>query len=261
MSLTGEIRQAYDSSGDAWNSGPATVYRALAQPVLDAAGDVAGRRALDVGTGSGVLADELVRRGASVIGVDLSLSMLRRGALGRPPAVVADVCAMPLQDGCVDLVTASFVLNHLDAPALGITEVARVLRPRGRLLATTFEGEAPHPAKPVLDAVAGRHGFVPPQWYAAVKERMLPLLSSPDLFVEAARAGGLAGARVERVVVTLELSATQLVAWRLGMAHLAPFVARLGPARRAALVADAEAAVAAVAEPVQMAVLLLEASV
>jgi ubiquinone/menaquinone biosynthesis C-methylase UbiE len=261
VNLTEEIRQAYDSSGEAWNDGPAAVYRALADPVLAAAGDVRGSRVLDVGTGSGALADELVRRGAAVLAVDLSLSMLRRGARERPPAAVADVRALPVPSGSVDLVTASFVLNHLDVPADGVRECARTLRAGGRLLATTFDGEARHPAKPVLDEVAVRHGFVPPQWYASVKEHLLPLLSSAERFEDAARAAGLAAMTVRRVLVALDLTTPQLVAWRLGMAHLAPFVAALDPGRRAALVAEAESAVAAMADPVQMAVLLLDARV
>ena len=57
MTLTQQLRAAYDHAGESWGQGPALVYRALAQPVLDAAGDVAGARVLDVGTGSGVLAD------------------------------------------------------------------------------------------------------------------------------------------------------------------------------------------------------------
>jgi ubiquinone/menaquinone biosynthesis C-methylase UbiE len=259
VNVTEQIRRAYDRSGDAWNDGPATVYRALAEPVLEAAGDVAGKRVLDVGTGSGVLADELVRRGAAVLAVDLSWSMLRRGAADRPPAAVADVRALPLRQGSVDLATAAFVLNHLDVPVDGLRQIARVLRPGGRLLATTFEGEAPHPAKPLLDEVAARHGFVPPGWYSCVKEHLLPLLASPERFEAAAREAGIARATARRVEVSLDLTVPQLVAWRMGMAHLAPFVAALDGERRAALVADAEAVAAALAEPVQMGVLLLEA--
>jgi hypothetical protein len=59
--------------------------------------------------------------------------------------------------------------------------------------------------------------------------------------------------------VTLDLSVPQLVSWRLGMAHTAPFVARLSDAACTALVAEAEEAVAAVAEPVHMGVVLLDA--
>jgi ubiquinone/menaquinone biosynthesis C-methylase UbiE len=260
MTLTQEIRAAYDRVGEAWNDGPARVYRALAQPVLDAAGDVRGAQVLDVGTGSGVLADALVRRGGRVVGLDLSHGMLLRDQDERPPAVVADVRALPVATGAVDLVTASFVLNHLEAPALGLRELARVTRAGGQVLATTFEGEAPHPAKAVMDEVAARHGYVAPGWYRAAKSSTLPLLATPELFGAAAREAGVTG-RVERAEGTQALTPEEQVAWRLGMAHLAPDVAGLAPDVRAALLADALDAVAVVAEPVRMVVLLLAATV
>ena len=87
MTLAQEIRAAYDRVGETWDDGPARVYRALAQPVVEAAGDVAGLLAVDVGTGSGVLADALVRRGARVVGLDLSHGMLVRGAADRKSVV------------------------------------------------------------------------------------------------------------------------------------------------------------------------------
>lgn len=259
MTVSEEIRRAYDRVGDAWNDGPAAVYRALAQPVLEAAGDVAGATVLDVGTGSGVLADGLVRRGARVIGLDLALGMLRSGAEHRPPAVVADVRALPIRTGSVDIAAASFVLNHLAHPVAGLRELARVLRRGGRLLATTFEGEAPHPAKQRIDEVAQRFGYLAPDWYLAMKSHMLPLLATQPRFAEAAAEAGLAAARVDRVPVRLELSPAELVGWRLGMAHLAPFATSLPGSEREALVAAAEAAVADAAEPVEMVVLLLVA--
>jgi len=254
-----EIRRAYDDAGEAWSEGPARVYRALAQPVLDIAGDVTGLTALDVGTGSGVLADALVRRGARVVGLDLSLGMVRRAAHVRPPAVVADVRALPVGARTVDLVTASFVLNHLDDAVPAIRELGRVLRPGGRVLATTFEGEAAHPAKPVVDEVARSFGFVAPDWYLAVKEQTLPLLGSTGSFADAARAGGLVDVRVDRVPVAVALGPSELAGWRFGMAHMASFVARMGSTERAAMMAAAEEALADVAEPVELAVLLLSA--
>jgi SAM-dependent methyltransferase len=257
VSFTDDIRRAYDGAGESWCEGPATVYRALARPVLDAVRDVAGQRVVDVGTGSGVLADELVRRGAGVLALDLSLGMLRRAAAQRPPAVVADARALPLQAQSVDLVLASFVLNHLDEPARAASEALRVLRPGGRLLATTFEGAAGHPVKDAVDAVTASYGYVAPAWYAQLKGG--PVLGTAEELVAAATGAGFAGYQVRSVPVRLDLAAEEIAEWRLGMAQVAGFVAALPAQRRAALHADASAAVAAVSEALVLRVLLLEA--
>lgn len=257
MTFEDDLRRAYDDAGELWSEGPARVYRALAQPVLDAVGDVAGATALDVGTGSGVLADELVRRGAGVFGLDLSLGMLRRASEDRPPAVVADVRSIPFRSGSVDLATASFVLNHLEDPVPAVQELVRVTRPGGRVLATSFEGETAHPAKGVVDEVASSFGFEPPAWYEALKSSVQPVLASADAFADAGRAGGLSGVRVERVPVRVDLAPRELAGWRLGMAHLAPFVARMEPTARAAMVAVTEAALVEVPQRVDFRVLLL----
>lgn len=258
MSLADDIRRAYDGTGEAWNEGPAVVYRALAEPVLEVAGAVAGLQVLDVGSGSGALADELARRGARVLALDLSLGMLRQGARGRPPAAVADVRALPVRRGCADLVTASFVLNHVDDPVAGFREMGRALRHGGRVLATTFAGEGRHPAKRVLDEVAVRHGFAAPAWYASVKSGLMPLLSSPARFADAAREAGLREVQVTHVPVSLHLTPARLVAWRFGMPHLAPFVAGLPGQARRAMVREAEGAVEGITQPVLMGVLVLQ---
>lgn len=52
--MTSDVRSAYEAAGSVWGGGPSRVYGALAQPLLAAAGDVAGKRALDVGAGAGV---------------------------------------------------------------------------------------------------------------------------------------------------------------------------------------------------------------
>jgi SAM-dependent methyltransferase len=108
--------------------------------MLGLAGDVRGRRVLDVGCGSGPLAAELRARGATVTGLDSSAAMIglarRRlgpdadlhvGDLGRP---------LPFADGAFDDVVASLVLHYLRDWTSPLAELRRVLTPGGRLIAS-----------------------------------------------------------------------------------------------------------------------------
>lgn len=106
--------------------------------MLALAGDVAGRRVLDAGCGSGPLSAALRERGAIVTGVDASAGMLAlaRRRLGDGVALhVVDLRErLPFEDGAFDDVVASLVLHYLEdwGPTLG--ELRRILRPGGRLI-------------------------------------------------------------------------------------------------------------------------------
>jgi SAM-dependent methyltransferase len=106
-------------------------------------GDVAGRRVLEVGCGSAPCARWLRRAGADVVAADLSGGMLARAAqLNREtgvdvPLVQADVGALPLTTGSVDLACSAFGGLPFVADVEGaLAEVARVLRPGGRFVAS-----------------------------------------------------------------------------------------------------------------------------
>ena len=113
------------------------IWRALAlQP---------GARLLDVGCGSGQFALEFAERGALVMGIDLSPDMIRLAQVNAehlaPPAAVTwavgSVDQLPLPTGSMDAVHARMVLPFVpDVPA-ALREFRRVLRPGGRLLAST----------------------------------------------------------------------------------------------------------------------------
>ncbi len=117
-------------------------------------------------------------------------------------------------------------------------------RVAGALLATVFAPEWDHPCKEAIEGVLIRTGFVPPEWYTTFKAGSSWELGPPEL--EAfARAAGFAHAVATVVEVDTGLGTpADLVDWRFGMAHSAPYVAALAPDQRALLRRDAEAAVA-----------------
>jgi SAM-dependent methyltransferase len=107
---------------------------------LALAGDVAGRRILDAGCGSGPLSAALRDRGAVVSGFDASAGMLKlaRRRLGDDADLqVADLGRpLPYPDGAFDDVIASLVLHYLEDWKAPLAELRRVLRPGGRLIAS-----------------------------------------------------------------------------------------------------------------------------
>jgi demethylmenaquinone methyltransferase/2-methoxy-6-polyprenyl-1,4-benzoquinol methylase len=91
-----------------------------------------GARVADLACGTGDLCSELARQGYTAVGFDFSLGMLA-AATTRAPLVQADVLAMPLADGSVDGSTCGFALRNVVDLAAFLGEVARVVRPDGRV--------------------------------------------------------------------------------------------------------------------------------
>lgn len=120
------------------------VYRRLAVDVADLAPPEGA--VLDVGTGPGVLLVEVARRRPDLrlTGVDLSADMVAAanrnlGPFGdRATATVGNVTDLPFPDGSFDLVVSSLSLHHWDHPEAAGPELARVLKPGGRLCVYDF---------------------------------------------------------------------------------------------------------------------------
>jgi demethylmenaquinone methyltransferase/2-methoxy-6-polyprenyl-1,4-benzoquinol methylase len=117
-----------------------------------------GARVLDVATGTGLVAQALVRRyGCEVVGLDQSPQMLRgaRERLGRDPALAARVSLvqgeaerLPFADGEFDHLTFTYLLRYVEDPAATLRELARVVKPGGRIASLEFAV----PANPVVRA-------------------------------------------------------------------------------------------------------------
>jgi demethylmenaquinone methyltransferase/2-methoxy-6-polyprenyl-1,4-benzoquinol methylase len=104
-----------------------------------------GSRVLDVACGTGDLCRELAGVGLRPVGVDLSAGMLRH-ARTSAPLVQADALQLPMPDGAVAGATSGFALRNVVDLDVLFTELARVLRPGGRVALL----EVAEPRNPVL---------------------------------------------------------------------------------------------------------------
>ena len=101
---------------------------------------VPGSVVVDVGTGTGFIAEAALAAGARVIGVDASDGMLgqvrQRFAASAFEARAGEVDAIPVEDGSADAVLANMVLHHAPNPPHAIVEMTRILKKGGRLVIT-----------------------------------------------------------------------------------------------------------------------------
>lgn len=235
------VAAAYSATGHWWQDGPGLVYDTLATVLVEhSPRPLAAAAVLDVGAGTGAATRAAIRAGArAVIALDAAWGMVAGGVNGRPPAVVGDARWLPLRAACVDVVLAAFSLNHLRDPAAGFVEAARVVRPTGAILVSTYAHDDTHPVKAAVEEALRARGWAAPQWHTEMRRDAVPRLATIAGCLEAARGAGL-DPTVRRVHVPFpNLEARQLVAWRLGMAQHAPFVRTLSVRERAALEADA----------------------
>jgi demethylmenaquinone methyltransferase/2-methoxy-6-polyprenyl-1,4-benzoquinol methylase len=107
-----------------------------------------GSRALDVATGTGDLAVALHAAGADVVGCDFSEEMLERARRKEPGVRFewADALALPYEDGSFDAATVGFGARNFSDLGKGLREMARVVRPGGRVVVL----EITTPQKPPL---------------------------------------------------------------------------------------------------------------
>ncbi len=107
-----------------------------------AAGVQAGKSAADVGAGTGFITEGLIARGVRVIAVDQSEPMLAemRERFGeRIDCRLGSADALPLPGDTVDYAFANMYLHHVDEPSRAINEMARIVKPGGKLVITDLD--------------------------------------------------------------------------------------------------------------------------
>ncbi|MGA4844483.1 class I SAM-dependent methyltransferase [Streptomyces sp. G45] len=114
-------------------------YIEVEEPVVDTILDgLAPGVALDAACGTGRQTRRLARRGHRVIGVDQSPEMLAKARANTPEATfhVGRLERLPLDDDSVDLAVCALAMTHLPDLTTGAAELARVVRPGGRIVVT-----------------------------------------------------------------------------------------------------------------------------
>jgi SAM-dependent methyltransferase len=148
--LKAMLREAWDRPGAGYHE-MAETLRPAVERLVDSLPKLAGRRVLDLATGTGIAAIEAARRGADVTGVDFAPDLIaearrRAGATGVPGVHfdVGDVETLPYEDASFDVAISSFGSIFAPRHAAVASELARVLKPGGTLAFTAWKPEGPN---------------------------------------------------------------------------------------------------------------------
>ncbi len=215
-----QMRRAWDALADGYDTHVTPTHEPLANEALDHIDIRPGMRFLDVAAGSGALGLAAARRGADVLGIDISPGMIdrlnaraRRAGLSTLTGQVMDGHDLDLGNDSFDAAGSMFgVMLFPDLPR-GLSEMARVTKPGGKVLVVTFGppaqveflGFVMAAVRRVLPDFAGLPLDPPP----------LPFqVADPGKLGQSMRDAGLGDVRVETAVETQEFaSADDLWTW------------------------------------------------
>ena len=151
LELFAGLPARYDRMGAVMSFGQDPRWR---RALVEAIDPQPGKRVLDVATGTGMVALALAARGCEVVGLDQSEQMLagarakldaRPQLAGRVRLVRGEAEQLPFADGEFDALTFTYLLRYVDDRAATMAELARVVRPGGRIGMVEFgvPGSAP----------------------------------------------------------------------------------------------------------------------
>jgi demethylmenaquinone methyltransferase/2-methoxy-6-polyprenyl-1,4-benzoquinol methylase len=144
LTLFSGLPSRYDRLSAALSFGQDPRWR---RALVDAIAPRDGERILDVATGTGMVAAELLRRAdCTVVGLDQSPEMLAaararfaaRAAGSTVELVVGQAESLPFADASFDALTFTYLLRYVEDPAATMRELARVVRSGGRIASLEF---------------------------------------------------------------------------------------------------------------------------
>lgn len=140
-----ESRQYFDTVAPQWDNLRKGFFSEAVREKAFAVADIEpGMLAADIGAGAGFVTEGLLKRGLRVIAVDRSEAMLaemknRFGEGGAIEYRIGEAESLPLEVSSVDYVFANMFLHHVESPPAAIREMARILKPGGRLVITDLD--------------------------------------------------------------------------------------------------------------------------
>ena len=221
------LATAYDEGAAAYDEHWAPALHRHIRALLDPLPTGTGRTAVDVAAGVGTLAPalrEFVGPDGLVVALDRSGGMLRRAPQDLP-RVQADAVRLPLADASADLVVFAFVLFLLPDARPAVAEAARILLPRGWLLAATWGSQLDSGADVVVREELDRAGApeFPPL------PRSDEMTDTPERILGLLEPAGFTDVRTEGRPMDASFDRDSALALRTGCGSLGWRYARLDP--------------------------------
>ena len=153
-------KSGWERAADPYHHHWGKLSQQSAEPLLDAAKVVAGRKVLDVATGAGYIAAAAAKRGAQAIGLDFSEAQVRLARRMYPDVEFrqGDAENLPFEANTFDALVVGFGINHLPDPEAAFAEAFRVLKIGGYFAFTVWAAPEENPGFGIVLGAIEKYG-------------------------------------------------------------------------------------------------------